>query len=156
MHIVYTALIECRPEHLWSWLDDPEKQKRWLHGLEGSTLTNRNVPRVGTTFRMTFQTSRRPIRVDGEYTNYLPHRHLGVRYGSPTLRGVELQVDYKLQDLGRRTRLEYRAAADTSRAPAMIQILAPLFKLVGALHLKRTLKTLQACAEAEEEALITA
>ena len=60
-----------------------------------------------------------------------------------------MAADYKLQNLGSRTRLDYVATADTSGAAFFIKLMVPFFKLFSTIQLKRFMKSLKACAEAE-------
>ncbi len=65
------------------------------------------------------------------------------------LGGVEMYVEYQLQDLGDRTRLDYISSADTSGAGFFMKLMMPLYKIFGAAQLKRFMKTLKHLAETE-------
>ena len=149
MQTVYSTLIDCTPEQLWPWLEEPDKQKQWMKGLLENVSTSEEPTRVGSTFRMTIQEGRRVAEYEGEVTNYDLHRHLGIKFWGEMLRGVEIYVDYQLQDLGDRTRLDYLSTADTSEADFFIKLMMPLYKIFGMAQLKRFMKTLKRLAEAE-------
>ena len=149
METNYTVIIDCPPEQLWPWLEEPDKQKQWMKGLLDNVPTTDGPTRVGTTFRMTIQEGRRVANYDGEVTNYAPYRHLGIRFWGEALRGVEMAADYKLQNLGARTRLDYRAVADTTGAGFLMRLLLPLYKLFSTMQLRSFMKTLKHLAEAE-------
>ena len=149
METTYTAIIDCSPEQLWPWIEEPDKQKQWMKGLLENVPTSDGPTRVGSTFRMTIQEGRRVAEYDGEITNYDPHRHLGVRFWGEALKGVEMAADYKLQNLGTRTRLDYVATVDTSGAGFFVRLMMPLFKLFSTMQLKSFMKTLKRLAEAE-------
>ena len=80
METTSTTIIDCSPEHLWPWIEEPDKQKQWMKGLLENVDTSDGPTRVGSTFRMTIQEGRRVTEYDGEVTNYDPYRHLGVRF----------------------------------------------------------------------------
>ena len=149
METNYTVIIDCTPEQLWPWLEEPDKQKQWMKGLLENVPTTDGPTRVGLTFRMTIQEGRRVAEYDGEVTNYDPHRHLGIRFWGETLQGVEMAIDYRLQNLGARTRLDYTAVADTTGAGFLTRLMLPLFKLFSAIQLRSFMKTLKHLAEAE-------
>ena len=157
MQTVYSTLIDCTPEQLWPWLEEPDKQKQWMKGLLENVSTSQEPTRVGSTFRMTIQEGRRVAEYEGEVTNYDLHRHLGIKFWGEMLRGVEIYVDYQLQDLGDRTRLDYLSTADTSEAGFFIKLMMPLYKIFGLMQLKSFMKTLKHLAEAEAaQALVAA
>lgn len=149
MQTAYTTLIDCAPEQLWPWLEQPDKQKQWMEGLLDNAPTSEGPPRVGATFRMTIREGRRVAEYDGEITNYAPYRRLSVKMWGEALRGVEISVDYQLQDLGGRTRLDYLSVADMAGAGFFMKLMLPLFKLFSKVQLKRFMKTLKRLAEAE-------
>ena len=149
METTYTTIIDCTPEQLWSWIEESDKQKQWMKGLLENVPTSDGPTQVGLTFRMTIQEGGRVAEYDGEVTNYDLHRHLGIRLSGAALKGVELTIDYKLQDLGARTRLDYICTADTSRAGFFMRLMMSLFKLFGAMQLRGFMKTLKRLAEAE-------
>ena len=156
MQTHHTVIIDCPPEQLWRWIEDPERQKQWMKGLLENVSTSEGPPRVGSTFRLTIQEGRRVAEYDGEITNYAPYRHLGVRFWGEALKGIEMSADYKLQNLGLRTRLDYVATTDTSGTTFLMKLLAPLFKVFGAIQLKAFMKTLKHLAEAEATQVPTA
>ena len=149
METTFTTIIDCSPEHLWPWLEEPDKQKQWMQGLLENVATSDGPTQVGSTFRMTIREGRVVAEYDGEVTNYDLHRHLGVRFWGTALKGVEMAADYKLQNLGGRTRLDYTAIANTSGAGFFTRLMLPLFKLFGMVQLRGFIKTLKHLAEAE-------
>ena len=119
MHIEYRAEFRCTPEQLWPFLDEPEKQKLWLTTLVDIVSTSRHPCAVGATFDMQAREGRRISRYEGRINAYDPPRHLGVSFwGGSFGRGVVMRVDYRLADLGARTRLRIYAEVDTDTLPA--------------------------------------
>ncbi len=149
MQTVYSTLIDCTPEQLWPWLEEPDKQKQWMKGLLENVSTSEGPTRVGSTFRMTIREGRRVGEYEGEVTNYDLHRRLSIKFWGEMLRGVEIDVDYQLQHLGDRTRLDYLSTADPSGAGFFIKLMMPLYKIFGLVQLKSFMKTLKHLAEAE-------
>ena len=149
MQTVYSTLIDCTPEQLWPWLEEPDKQKQWMKGLLENVSTSEEPTRVGSTFRMTIQEGRRVVEYEGEVTNFDRNRRLSIKFWGEMLRGVEMDVDYQLQDLGGRTRLDYVSSADASGAGFFMKLMIPLYKIFGTAQLKRFMKTLKHLAEAE-------
>jgi carbon monoxide dehydrogenase subunit G len=148
MRIARTVEIACAPEQLWPFLDEPEKQKLWMKGL----LENEQAgPRgVGATFRMTIREGRKAEEYRGEVTAYDPPRHLAVRFGGGAMKGLSMQVDYRLAPLvDGGTRLDYVAAADRASLPWVLKLLMPLAQLFGRLQLRGFLRTLKRLAEEE-------
>ncbi len=146
---VYSTLIDCTPEQLWPWLEEPDKQKQWMKGLLENVSTSEGPTRVGSTFRMTIQEGRRVAEYEGEITNYDLHHRLSVKMWGKALRGVEIYVDHQLQDLGGRTRLDYISSADASGAGFFMKLMLRLYKIFGMAQLKRFMKTLKHLAETE-------
>jgi len=156
MRIVYAAIIECAPAQLWPWLEDPERQKRWMPGLLDNEPTTPGPARVGSTFVMTIQEGRRVISFTGEITNYAPYRHLGLRLWTGARQEIEIATDYKMQDLGSRTRLDYTATVDVTTAGLFVRSLAPAFRLIGTARLRRSMKILKQLAEIEAHTPVAA
>ncbi len=86
---------------------------------------------------------------DGEITAYEKNRHLAVKMWGPGMKGMTIFVDYKLQDISGRTRLDYVSTVDVSKANPFLKILMPLFKLFGKMQLKSFMNTLKRLAESE-------
>jgi carbon monoxide dehydrogenase subunit G len=147
MRIARTLEIACAPEQLWPFLDEPEKQKLWMKGL----LENEQAgPRgVGSTFRLTIREGRKAEEYQGEVTAYDPPRHLAVRLGGGAMKGMSMQVDYRLAPLDGGTRLDYVAEADTACLPWVYKLLMPLVQLFGRFQLRGFLRTLKRLAEEE-------
>ena len=148
MRIAKTVEIACAPEQLWPFLDEPEKQKRWMKGLLANEQTG---PRgVGSTFRMTIQEGRKAAEYQGEVTAYDPPRHLAVRFGGGAFpKGMCMHVDYRLVPQVGRTRLDYVAEAGGARLPWVFRLLMPLLQLFSRLQLNSFLRTLKRLAEEE-------
>lgn len=137
------------PARVFPWIEDPERQKRWMKGLEANEVVGGGPTRVGARTRMLIKEGGRRAEYDGEVTAYEPPRRLAIRmWGGALPKGMELHVDYRLHDLGGgRTRLEYEGWCDVHGF--FMRLFAPLMKLFGGLQLRSFLKRLKLLAEAE-------
>jgi uncharacterized protein YndB with AHSA1/START domain len=100
--------IDAPIERVFALVDDPEKTKLWMRGLEETVFTTRRsrANPVGARFTQRIRHGRRIAEYDGRVTAYeRPHR-LALRIGDG--RGA-FDVEYRLSDLGGRTRLDYTA-----------------------------------------------
>ena len=52
MRTARSILIECSPEHLWPFVEEPDLQKLWMKGLLANELTSEPPAREGSTFQL--------------------------------------------------------------------------------------------------------
>lgn len=150
MRIEFTREFACTPERLFSFLEEPEKQKQWMKGLlETQAVGDENPGVVGSKFRMKIKEGGKVADYDGVITAYDKPKQLAIDMTGPTFpAGAIMHVDYRLTDLGGRTRLDYRAEMQcTKPLPLWMRLLMPLFKVFGKFQLKSFMKTLQRLAE---------
>jgi uncharacterized protein YndB with AHSA1/START domain len=109
MEIKYTLAINAPVEKVFNLVDDDEKLKLWMEGLEETVYTSevdREKP-VGTKFRQKIREGGRLVAYEGEVTAYDKPHHLGVRIGN---KQFSMQVDYRFSSIETGTRLDYSAA----------------------------------------------
>ncbi len=148
MHVEYRAEFRCTPWQLWPFLDDAEKQKLWLPTLVEFAPTSRLPRAVGTTFDMRVREGRRITHYEGRINAYDPPRHLGVSFwGGRFARGVVMQVDYRVADLGSTSRLEYYAEIDTDPLPAPIKLAIPIARVFSFFQIRYFIRNLKRLAE---------
>jgi hypothetical protein len=148
MHIEYRAEFRCRPHHLWPLLDDADKQRLWLTTLVDLVPTSPMARTVGATFDMRVREGRRIAHYEGRINAYEPSRHLGVSFWGGALGpGVVMTVDYRLADLGTRTRLEYIADIDTASLPGPMKLAIPLARVFTFFQLRYYMRNLRRLAE---------
>lgn len=153
MHIDYRAEFHCRPHHLWPFLDEAEKQKLWLTTLVDLVPTSAIARAAGSTFDMRVREGRRIAQYEGRINAYEPNRHLGVSFWGGALGpGVVMCVDYRLADLGSRTRLEYSADIDTAQLPGPLKLAIPLARVFTFFQLRYFMRNLRRLAEAAARA----
>jgi uncharacterized protein YndB with AHSA1/START domain len=101
--------IDAPIGRVFALVDDPEKIKLWMRGLEETVYAsepNRADP-VGTRFTQRIRQGRRVAEYEGVVTAYDKPRHLAVRIGNEKF---AFDVDYRFTDLGGRTQLDYTAS----------------------------------------------
>jgi hypothetical protein len=153
MHIDYRAEIRCPPAVLWSFIDDIEKQKLWLTTLVDVRPTSTLERAVGSTFDMRVREGRRISQYEGRINAYEPPRHLGVSFwGGRFLPGMVMHVDYRLADLGTRTRLEYYSEIDTESLRGPVKLAIPLARVFTFFQLRYYMRNLKRLAEAAAQA----
>ncbi|HEX3725701.1 MAG TPA: SRPBCC family protein [Pirellulales bacterium] len=149
MHIEYRAEFHCTRRQLWPFLDEPDRQKLWLTTLIDVVPTSPMSRSVGATFDMRVREGRRTAQYEGRIDAYDPPRHLGVSFWGGALGpGVVMRVNYRLADLGPRTRLEYEAEVDTERLPGPLKLAIPLARVFTFFQLRYFMRNLRRLAEA--------
>ncbi len=149
MHVEYRAEFRCTSEQLWSFIDDAEKQRLWLTTLVDITSTSRLERAVGSTFDMRAREGRGISRYEGRINAYDPPRHLGVSFwGGRFAPGIIMKVDYRLADLGDRTRLEYYAEVNTDSLPGPVKLAIPIARVFSFFQLRYFMRNLKRLAEA--------
>ncbi len=127
MHVEYRDEFRCSIGQLWALIDDIEKQRLWLTTLVDVTPTSELERTAGTTFDMRVREGRRISTYEGRINAYEPPRHLGVSFwGGRFSPGIVMKVDYRLADLGDRTRLEYYAEVNTEDLPGPVKLAIPI------------------------------
>jgi carbon monoxide dehydrogenase subunit G len=146
MRMEITTEIDCPPDALWPWIEEPGRQQRWMKGLVSNELTSPPPSRKGSTFVMRIREGRRIGEYTGEVTRHERPRDLGVRIRGGCGPQFEIEVDYHLEDLGGRTRLDYRCSTEMK---GIWRILGAVFGVFAKMQAKSFLRTLKKVAEAE-------
>jgi uncharacterized protein YndB with AHSA1/START domain len=142
----HTLEIDAPIERVFALVDDPQKIKLWMRGLEETvykTKRNRQHP-VGTRFTQRIKQGRRISEYDGEVTAYERPTHLALRIGNDQF---AFDVDYRLADLGGRTRLEYTATGADPKGLA--RPAGAFFALVTRRISAKQMRRLKAVAESK-------
>jgi carbon monoxide dehydrogenase subunit G len=146
MRMEITTEIACRPDALWPWIEEPERQMRWMKGLVSNELTSPPPSRKGSTFRMRIREGGRVGEYTGEVVRHERPKDLGVRIRGGCGREFEVNVDYHLEDLGGKTRLDYRCQAEMK---GFWRVLGAIFGVFARMQAKGFLRSLKRLAEAE-------
>jgi uncharacterized protein YndB with AHSA1/START domain len=149
MRIVETAVFNCPRERLWSYIEEPEKQKLWLKGVLSNESTSPDISGVGSTFLLKIQEGRRVATYEGEVTEHDRPRRLEIRmWGGNFPKGMVMRVDYQLTEIEGGTRLDYTGTVEGKRPGFLMRLMMPLFKLFGRMQLRSFLRTLKQLVEA--------
>lgn len=149
MPYTYTIEIDAPIEKVFDCVDDPEKLKLWMTGLEETTYLSEFNPHnpVGVRFKQKIREGGRVTEYDGEVTGYKRPEYLAVRiFGKQ----FSVQVDYRFTAWGNRTQLDY--SADITTDSWLIRIMLVLVGWFNKLILRKQMKKLKALAEQDEMA----
>lgn len=144
MKTTTTRTIDCPPEALWPWLDETEKCKQWLRGLEDVQPVTPGPKRAGHVSKLFLREGRRVAEYEQTILDYEPKKRFRIRMMGGCFGANGVVVDYRLEDLGGRTRLDYECDMDFRGA---FVLLAPLVAVLGRVQLGKILDRLQALAE---------
>jgi carbon monoxide dehydrogenase subunit G len=145
MKISTSMVVGCTPHELWPWLDDPEKCKQWMKGLLEVRSTSAGPRGKGSTAVCVIQEGGRPVEYQETFLEYEPERRLKLRIEGGRLKTVAIEVDYKLEDLGRSTRLDYELQCELPSA--MLKLFSPLMLTFARMQMRRFFKKLKSLAE---------
>ena len=120
MHTVYSIEIDAEPEQVFCWLGDAERGLQWIPNLVENEDLEVTEEKVGSTFRQVYDERGRRMEMTGKVTGYEPNRRLACEINGDSF---ELQLDYRLEDLGGRTKLTQDC---TVRFKGFFKILGPL------------------------------
>ena len=144
MKATYTIEINAPIERAFDLVDDDEKIKLWMDGLEETTYTSdrdRENP-VGTIFKQRIREGGRISEYEGEVTNYDKPNRLGVRIGN---KHFVMRVDYRFTPTEAGTRLDY--SAEMVQGNWIVRVVGKLFSWLTHRILKKQMKALKALAE---------
>lgn len=150
----YQMEVQCKPERLWSFLEEPEKQKLWMKGLLENRPLQSGPKGVGSRFLMKIKEGGKAQEYEGVVTAHDPYKHLGVVFwGGKSREESSFSCDssYKLTPLPQgHTRLDYVCVVECRGFMKVMSFLfAPLMKM----QLKSFMKTLKSVAEKPETAV---
>lgn len=138
-------IVDCAPSALWPWIEDPERNKQWLEGVERAEPVTPGPRRVGSVTKIYIREGRKLGEYRQTLLEHVPERRFKMRMEGGCLRGSAMVNDYVLVDLGDgRTRLEYECTAELV---GWMRVMGPLFKLMGAMQVRKFFRTLKALAE---------
>jgi uncharacterized protein YndB with AHSA1/START domain len=144
MRIEETAVFNCPIDVLFSYIEKPEKQKRWMKGLLSNESTSPDRSGVGSTFHMKIQEGRKVADYDGEVTAYDRPKRLEILFwGAGLPKDSKMRVDYCLGEMDGRTKLEYTCTLEAPKMGWFMRLLMGLFKIFGRMHVRSLFKTLR-------------
>jgi uncharacterized protein YndB with AHSA1/START domain len=106
MAVTYSMAVNAPVGKLFDCVEDTEKMKLWMDGLEETIYTTERDPAnpVGTKFKQKIREGGRVQEYDGEVMAYEKPEHLAVRIGN---RHFQANVDYRFTPTPEGTRLDY-------------------------------------------------
>jgi len=149
MRIEHSMEIACSPEHLWLYLEEPEKQKLWMKGVLSNEPAEAGQTRVGSRSVMKIKEGGKVASYNIEVLHYEPYQHMGIKMWGGSFGDMEAFVDYTLTDLKGRTRLDYLFNAEPKSF--LMKLMGTIFKWFSVMQLKSFFKTLKSLAEAPQQ-----
>lgn len=147
MDVKHSEVVRCSPGALWPWIDDPERSKQWLRGLEEVRPITSGPRRAGHRAVLRIREGRRVSEYTQTLLEYEPEKRFKLRMEGGCLRGMVMVVDYTLVDLGDgRTRLDYVCAAETK---GLYRLFGVLFAVFGRMQVRSFFRGLKRLAEGE-------
>lgn len=146
MRITYQLDIEAPIGTVFEQLDDDEKLKLWMEGLEETIYpSGRDAQNpLGTKFVQKIREGGRVGEYDGEVIAYEKPTRLAIDIGN---RQFTMRVDYRLRPTPTGTRLDY--SVETIRATWFVRLLGNLFSGFTRRLLDRQMKKLKELAESQ-------
>lgn len=140
--------VACRPETLWAYISDPERQKLWLKGVVENRKTSEGPERAGSTFLMKVKEGRKVVDYAGEIKAFDEPTYLAVSMvGGCFKPDQEMLVEYRLTPSEAGTRLDYCCSIEMTGV--VMKLFSPLFCLLGKFMVKGMFKKLKSLAEAD-------
>jgi carbon monoxide dehydrogenase subunit G len=156
MPLTYSIHIDASIQTVWDHIEDPELQKRWMHGLVSNELVGGERGAVGAEFKMVIKEGGKDQRYDGVLVACDAPHHLAVKFwGGCFKTDMKAVADYKLREADGGTRLDYTCDF-VGDMGFFMKLMMPLFKLMGKMHMKKMMKSLKDHAEGGGTAAATA
>jgi uncharacterized protein YndB with AHSA1/START domain len=140
----YSMDINAPIERVFDLIDDPEKIKQWMDGLEGTTFPEGRNPDnpVGTKFKQRIKEGSRIQEYDGEVMSYEKPKNLSVKVAN---KQIAVLVDYNLSPIAGGTRLDY--ACEVFCFSWIARVMGRLFGWLMKSILRKQMDNLKAVAE---------
>lgn len=78
MRFQHSMVIRCAPEVVFSWIEDPDRARRWQPDVAGGGVLHAEPGMVGTEFREVLQDNRGRVEMHGRITEFQPGASLAV------------------------------------------------------------------------------
>jgi uncharacterized protein YndB with AHSA1/START domain len=146
MKNICTIEIEAPITKVFDFINDANKHKLWLDGLEETIREPGYDPKnpLGSRFQQKIREGKKVEVYDGEVTAYDRPRHLGARVHNKAL---SVQVDYRLTRVKKHTQLEF--ISEVTFHNLAFKMLAGLSGSIMRGILEKQMKTVKQLIEAE-------
>ncbi len=142
--ITFSIDIDAPPARVFKWIFESELNKLWLPNLVEAEVLKSVPGEVGNTFRQLYVENGRRMEMFGTVTGYEKDRYLACEITGPFL----LHVDYRLEDLGGRTRLTQNSEVTMKGFMKIIGfLLGPMMKKMAAKNSGSSFSKLKQLAE---------
>lgn len=74
MKITLEIDISCRPDEVFSWINDPDKAMRWQKGVKSGEILKETSEKIGTRFKEVLEENGKSLEMLGEITDYIPDK----------------------------------------------------------------------------------
>jgi len=140
----YSVEIKAPIDKVFNCVEDTEKMKQWMEGLEETTYTSDRDPAnpVGTKFKQKIREGGRVQEYDGEVLAYEKPKHLAVRIGNKFFHAV---ADYRFAPTHEGTRLDY--TCNVTCHSWFIRVMAFMFGWLTKRILRKQMTKLKELAE---------
>ncbi len=137
--------INAPIERVFDFIQDPEKHKLWLQGVEETRYIEPYDPdhRVGTKFKQKIREGGSVKEYDGEVLAFEKPSHLGILLHCPQFK---VRVDYRLTAVGTGTHLDYEC--NLTCFSWFFRVMAGLFSWFMRGMVRKQLNKLKELAEA--------
>ncbi|MFJ5770110.1 SRPBCC family protein [Psychrobacillus sp. NPDC093180] len=151
MLITSQTEIQASKEVVFSYLEDNEKQKEWMTGLEGTeylTEFDSNNP-VGIKFKQRLREGNRIQEYEGQVTEFNKNNRLIIQMNHPSFL---INLSYKLQEISPSSSILYITEELTAKTVSG-KIISIIFRAFMKKGLEKQMKELKQCAEKNNNAL---
>jgi uncharacterized protein YndB with AHSA1/START domain len=149
MKNAFTIEIDAPPARVFHWLDGGERVLRWIPNLVENADLDVKPGKVGSTFRHVYLERGRHMEMTGTVTAYERNRRLACALDGALF---DLVVDYRLDDLGGRTRLTQESETHFKSAAMKLMglLMKPFMRKMTQAQVDQTFAALKRLAESNE------
>jgi uncharacterized protein YndB with AHSA1/START domain len=147
MNNAYTTEIDAPPAKVFRWIYEADRNLQWLPNIVEAEVLTREPGHVGSTFRQVYVENGRRMEMTGTVTAYEQDRRVASHLKGP----FDLYVDYRLEDLGGRTRLTLHSEVRTNGAMTKIvgTLLRPMMRKMAMKNYETSSGNLKRCIAAD-------
>lgn len=137
--------IQAPIEVVFSYLEDNEKQKEWMTGLEGTEyLTKFDISNpVGVKFKQRVREGNRTQEYEGQVTEFNKNNKISIQLNHPSFL---INISYKLQEISPNSSILFITEEIIAKTVSG-KILSFLFRIFMKKGLEKQIKSLKQCAE---------
>ena len=86
--------INCKPEDVFPWIDEPNKAMLWQKGVKSGEIIKETPEKIGTTFKETMEEDGKSLEMHGMITNYIPNELISFQLESKI---HKVRVNYSIK-----------------------------------------------------------